>query len=55
MARGKIKGGGGGGEACSPPRQRFGDGLGDGEAVVAEIDANGRASVAARVARSGGG
>jgi hypothetical protein len=50
---GKIKGSGG--EACSPPRQRFGDGFGDGEAAVAEIDADGRASVAVRVARSGGG
>jgi hypothetical protein len=29
--------------------------LGDEEATVAEIDADGRASVAARVARSGGG
>jgi hypothetical protein len=39
-AQGKIKGGGGrGGKACSPPRQQFGDGLGDGEVTVAEIEA----------------
>jgi hypothetical protein len=43
------------GRACSPPRQWVGDGLGAGEAAVAEIDADGRASVPARVARSGGG
>jgi hypothetical protein len=43
------------GRACSPPQQRVGDGLGAGEAAVAEIDADCRASVPARVARFGGG